>query len=323
MADLFDPPERLVAVSRIFARARKEMSLNEQKTFVYALAEMRFTEESKSEYVKLDKKRLAKILGNHSDTDHLSQNLYDEIKELPKHSYIEIAEPDLDLYSNGCIISTVAKFKNSIRLRFNADYLSLFTNLSTDYITMWSMDIFQMRSKRSVQFYEYLRQVTDTREDVNGIGLGIKALKEMFDIPKSGKGSYMREKSGFDRTNFEKRIIEPICEDLKKCKMIQLVVQSDGKYYEKVKSGNRVNGYRFYWTFSSHPAVASASEVKEIQDRVDKNPVVLKVAKDLAEGQKKSKTQKDNLQNFDGRQRSDEEWEELERMLLNERRTAE
>ncbi len=43
---------------------------------------------------------------------------------------------------------------------------------------------FWMTSKSSVQFYEYLREILDTRLDINKVGLGIKAIKEMFDIHK-------------------------------------------------------------------------------------------------------------------------------------------
>ena len=155
IADLFEPPEKLFAVSRIFARARKDMSLAEQKTFVYALSEMRFTEEAESDCIKLNKKKLARILRiTTADTDNLSTNLYAEIKDLPRHSYIEINEKDLGLCSNGFIITAVTRFKNVVRLRFNREYLGLFTGLTSDYLTMWSADIFQMKSKRSVQFYE-------------------------------------------------------------------------------------------------------------------------------------------------------------------------
>ena len=243
--DLYAPPERLFAVSRIFARARKEMSLAEQKTFVYALSEFRFTENAKSNYVRLDKRTLANILGIHSDADHLSVDLFDNIKDMTAHSHIEIRERDLDLYASGFLITSVVSFKNIVRIRFNEDYLPLFTGLSKDYITMWSSDIFRMSTRRSVQFYEYLRQETDTREQVNTIGLGIKALKELFDIPKSGPGSYMREKGGLDRTQFERRVIMPLCDDLKKTRMIRLVLQPDGMPYQKIKRGNRVLGYRF------------------------------------------------------------------------------
>lgn len=285
IADLYDPPEKLFAVARIFSRARKDMSLAEQKTFVYALSEIKFTEEAKTNYVYLDKNVLANILGVDADPDHLSENIFRMIKDLPVHTFFE----DLQSFASGTIITTVKGFKKNFRLRFNEDFLPLFTNLTTDYITMWSSDIFQMTSKRSVQFYEYLRQVTDTRETVNNIGLGVKALKEMFQIPKDGKGSYTRADGHFNRPEFEKRVIEPLCEDLKNCRMIQLVVQKDGKYYEKVKRGNRVDGYRFYWTFTSRPAIATASEVKEIQDRVDQDPVILKIMKDKVNGQEKQK----------------------------------
>lgn len=289
---IYESPARLIAVSRIFARARKQMSLNEQKAFVYALSQMDFKKAPESEYVKLDKKVLAKILDNHSDIDHLSQNLYDEIKELPAHSYLEIAEKDLGLYSNGFFVTSVTRFKNILRVRLNGEYLALFTNLEKDYITMWSSDIFQMTTKRSVQFYEYLRQITDTREEINSVLLGVRALKEMFDIPKEGQGSYMRDGNHFNRYEFERKVIDPLCDDMKKCKMINLIMQPDGKMYEKVKRGNRVYGYRFYWTFSAYPAVATASDVKQILERVDKNPQVLKVAKDIVKGETKPKPKK-------------------------------
>ncbi len=288
LLDMFEPPERLFAVSRIFARARKEMSLAEQKTFVYALSQLNFKELPNTNFVRLDKKILANILDIHSDSNHLSVDVFSNIKELPVHSRIDIAEKDLDLYASGFVITSVVSFKNMIRIRFNDDFLPLFTNLSSNYITMWSTDIFQMSSKRSVQFYEYLRQVTDTRNEVNSVGLGIKALKEMFDIPKDGKGSYMTSEGHFLRTHFEQKVIDPLCKDLAKSKMIRLVLQPDGKYYEKIKRGNRVDGYKFYWTFSAYPAVADAEEVKQIQERVDKDPEILKIAKDILKGEKKT-----------------------------------
>lgn len=306
--DIFQPTDRLFAVSRIFARARKDMTLAEQKTFVFALSHLKFTEEAKTNVVYMDKKTLAKIVGVNSDPDHLSINLYRTIGELPKHSFIKIADRDLDLYDSGNIITRLTMLKNRVRVKFEEEYLRLFTGLSSDYITMWSADIFRMSSKRSVQFYEYLRQ--NSYGD-NSVLLGIRAIKEMFEIPETGKGSYMREKGGFDRANFEKYVIDPICEDLQKCRMINLIVQPDGKLYEKVKRGNRIAGYRFYWTFTAYPAVASAKEVKQIQERVDKDPQILKVAKDILKGEKKKKNQ------FVEFEQNQYDWDSLEEDLLN------
>lgn len=314
--DLFEPPEKLLAVSRIFARARKQMSLEEQKTFVYALSQLKFREEAKGSVVYLDKRVLAKILGIKADTNHLSRVIYNSIKGLTKHSYIELADEDKggDFAAAGQLITTVLitrKLRNLVYVRLNEDYIKLFTGLEKDYITMWSLDIFKMKSKRSVQFYELLRQLTDTRFDVNQYGWGVKQLKEMFDIPKDGKGSYMRKDGHFDRPAFEKYVIQPLCNDIQQCKMINLVVQPDGKLYEKVKQGNRVIGYRFYWTFTSHPAVATATEVQQIQQRVDKNPKVLKVAKDLLDGERR-KYQQDGDQRDRGPEKATNQFNQFE-----------
>lgn len=304
--DLFQPTDRLFAVSRVFARARKGMNLAEQKTFVYALSQLRFSETPKTNVVYMDKKTLGKIVGVNSDPDHLSINLYRTIQDLPKHSFIKIADRDLDFYDSGFIITRLTMLKNRVRVKFEEEYLRLFTGLSSNYITMWSTDIFRMNSKRSVQFYEYLRQITDPKKSENSVLLGIRAIKEMFEIPETGKGSYMRGKDGFDRANFEKRVLDPICEDLQHCRMISLIVQPSGKMYEKVKRGNRIAGYRFYWTFTAYPAVASAEEVKQIQER----PEVLKVAKDILSGEKKKKNQ------FTEFEQNQYDWDQLEEELL-------
>ena len=316
--DLYAPQQKLIAVSRIFARARKEMTLAEQKCFVYALSQFRFTAQADEQpkCVYLDKKTLADVIGlKKSDPNHLRGNLRRAIGDLPRHSFIEIAQEDREVYDSGTVITRVTLLKNRVRVKFEEEYIGLFTGLSTNYITLWSSDIFGMNSKRSVQFYELLRQETDSRKETNCIGLGIKAIKEMFDIPKEGKGSYMRENGGFDRSNFEKFVIDPLCEDLLKTRMIRLIVQPDGKPYEKVKKGSRVEGYRFFWTYSSHPAVAAADEVAQLQDRVDKNPQILKVAKDLVNGSGKRSKKKSGSAvgsaGFNNFSPSGNDWDEL------------
>ncbi len=318
--DIYEPKDRLFAVHRIFARARKEMSLAEQKAFVYALSQIKFTEKSMSEYVYMDKKNLARMVGVESDPDHLSINLRRAIGDLPKHSFIEISAQDKDFYESGTIITRITLLKNRVRLKFEPDYLKLFTGLSTDYITLWSTDIFQMTSNRTVRFYEELRQLTYDKRAVNQHGWSTRKIKEMFGIPESGKGSYMREKGGFNRSEFEQKVIDPICDDLKNCKMISLILQSNGKYYEKVKRGNRVDGYRFYWTFTSRPRVASASEVAEIQERVDKDPEVLKVARDIVKGEKKKRKKSSGAGNaFNDFEQNKYDFDQLEAEILDNR----
>jgi hypothetical protein len=304
-----DIPENLFAVSKIFARARKQMSLPEFKAFTYALTKIRFTEENGNR-IMLDKKTLARIVGVNSDSDHLSQDLKRSIGNLPLHSYIEIDDKDHDFYESGVVVTSVRMYKNNVCITFNPDYMPMFSKLEREYITMWSGDIYSMSSERSIEFYEQLRLNTDTRDEINTAHVSIKWFKELFNIPKEGEGSYMTKDGHFSRTHFERKVINPLCEDLSKCKMINLVLQPNGNYYEKVKRGGRVVAYRFDWTYTSHPHVGTASEMQKVQSEIEKNPQILKVAKDIVKG----KNNKNKFNSFESKNNYD--MDELESQIL-------
>lgn len=306
--------ERLIAVHRVLARAQKNMSLAEYKTFICALSKIQFTEIMRNTTVVMDVKEVANNIGINPDPDHLSHEVNKAINQLPEHSAIKLSNEDKRKYNNFVLITDANVDNSKVIISFHEKSTKYFSGLTSEYITMWNADIYGMSSLRSVKFYEFLRQITDTRRRNNNVLLGVKALKEMFDIPKDGKGSYMRNSGGFDRVNFEKKVIEPLCEDLKNCRMIQLLVQSDGKCYEKVKSGNRVDGYRFHWVFTSRPGIATAGEVKELQERVDQDPKVLKIAKDVAKGKKKA-AEKTNFNNFEQRDYPSEHYKALEEKM--------
>lgn len=258
----------LFAVSRIFAEAHKQMNVYEYKAFTLGLSRIDWTQPC-PDTIYLDKKELASVLGINPDTDHASQEIWKLLHDMPKHSFIEFSEKGK--YSiSGNFVRTIAKFKNVVRIRVEDEFFGCFGNLDgkreiSKYITMWSADIYSMRSERSVLFYELLRDNSDTRLTINSGTVGIKKFKEMFNIPKEGKGSYMRDKGGFDRTQFEKRIIDPICEDLAKTEMIRLHLTPEGKYYEKVKQGNRVMGYKFYWSIQDPKPKLEEPEHEEVE----------------------------------------------------------
>ena len=309
-----DVRPNLFAVSRIFAEARKQMTIAEHKTLCYALSQIRWKEKC-PDTLYLDKKELARVVGINSDIDHLSENLNRSIGEMPKHSFLRFSDKDKGMYLNGNFVRTVAMFKNVVRIRLEEEFLGLFGNLETNYLTMWSEDIFSMKTERAVLFYELLRDNSDTRLVQNTGTVSIRKFKELFDIPVSGKGSYLTKDGHFARTHFEKYVIDPICEELAKTKMIQLILQPDGRYYEKVKRGGRVIAYKFFWTVSLHPAVASAEEVRELQERVDQDPQMLKIAKDILKGEKKRAGKKNQFNEF---QQNEYDWNQLESELLGE-----
>lgn len=304
-------PRGMFAVSKIFLRAKRQMTAEEYKAFVYALSHVDWTKEMPCT-VEMDKKELAKKLNIEGDPNHLARNLFRALKDISKHSFTEFKDEDQGLYVSGTVINTIIlnQRKKAI-MDFNPRYAKLFSELTNDYLTMWSEDIYRLRSDRSISFYEQLRANSDTTRECHR-GYGVAQLKEILGLPKEGPGSYMREKGGFDRSNFEKYIIEPICEDLAKCEMIQLVVQPNGKYYEKVKEGRKVKGYRFYWNVSDRPRIATAGELKEVRENIAKDPKTLKIAKDLASGKKKAKKSKNTFNDF---QQNTYDFGELEKLL--------
>lgn len=316
-------PGELFAVSRIFAEAKKQMNLAEYKTFVYALTNVRW-KDACADTIYLDKREVAHVVGIHSDSDHLSQNLFASIGEMPYHSRIKFSDRHKGMYMNGNFVRSIAMFRNVVRIRLETEYLSLFGNLDTNFITMWSSDIYRMRSERSVRFYELLRDNTDDRKKINTAQLGIRKIKELFDIPQSGPGSYMRQDGHFDRPAFERYVIQPMCEDLAHCQMIQLILQENGQYYRKLKRGNRVEGYEFNWHFTNRPRIANASEMAEIRTEIEKNPEILKVSKDIIDSKKKRKQKQKPTQgqrNFSSeRNYTDQDMIDLERQLLQKQK---
>lgn len=330
--ELFPMPEKMFAVSNVFANAKKQMNVDEYKTFVYALTKVDWTKDV-PDVVLLDKRILAQIVGVNSDSKHLSVDLHEKLQNIASHSQIHISDKDMGIYDDGQFITRITmsskdedtgKRKNNIvRIKFEKEYLSMFGNLQRDYITMWSSDIFQMKSSRSITFYEHLRAHSDTTKECHK-GFGVKALKELFDIPKEGPGSYVRSKGGFDRTQFEKRILDPLCEDLRKCKMLQLVPNEDGSLYRKVRQGKRILGYEFYWNVSDRPRIADATEIKELRENIAEDPLILKISKDIAKGKKRSKEQPKKPQNtFNNFEQSPDspktksEWEDFENKIVD------
>lgn len=312
--DLFEEQELsynpLVAVSKIFASAKKQMSLNEWKTFILALTRLSWKDKGKNRnVVVLDKMEVAEKLGIKSDKDHVSSDLKRAIGKLAKNSFIEFEAGSG--WINGMFITIVdCSQRKFLTIKFEEYYLPLFQDLGKEkkYITMWAEDLFLMESERSITFYEELRLHSDTRKTNSKI-YGIKDLKQMFNIPKDGKGSYMRANGHFDRASFEKRIIDPLCDDMAKCSMINLTTNEDGKLYKKIKSKNgKVLGYEFQWLISSHPRVATAKEVAEI----NQNPQELKVAKDIMNGKKPQ-----NKNTFNNFNQNKYDFDELEDLLLD------
>lgn len=298
-----------IAVSKVFARAIKHMSLAEWKFFTFTLQHIKW-KDLNNDVVVMDKWTAAEAIGLKTNSDHLTRDLRREIGKLHKHSDIEFDLAD-DGWIDGAFVAAVeCRGKGALKVYLTKAYMGLFQQLQNNFITIWADDLYCMNSERTIIFYEWLRLHSDTRKQ-NSKTFGTKELKKMFNIPKEGEGSYMRKDGHFDRTAFERKVIMPLCKDLEQSKMINLILNDDGKPYRKIKNNHgNVLGYEFVWTISEHPRVASAKEVQEL----NQDPKTLKIAQDVQNGKKKPK--KNRFNNFESSY-ANEDFDELEKRLLD------
>ena len=192
--NMYDPSSSLFAVARIFARARKEMTLREMQALAWALTFIKFKDAPVTDTVIVDLYFLAKKIGVNSDREHLRSDVFRVLRDMRKHSSLVFADVDRKYYDSGAFIRRVTISGDKVRFLFEPQYLGLFTGLTKNFITLWAEDISRMRTRRSVQLYEYLRQRTDGKKTEYDAVLGVRELKEIFGIPKDGPNSYMRKK---------------------------------------------------------------------------------------------------------------------------------
>lgn len=205
-----------------------------------------------------------------------------------------------------------------VAVDFNPAYAGLFCNINKDFMMYYKCDVKEMKIDRSITMYEYLRLHSDTRM-TNTRTITLDQIRDIFDIPLSGTGSYMRKDGRFDRHNFESKVLDPVCADLAKCKMVQLISQEDKngelQPYRRVKNGRKLIGYEFTWEVTDRPGVSDANEAMETQRAIEKNPQILKIAHDIHKGKKKNKSGRSNA--FNNFEQNQYNFDELEKEILD------
>lgn len=264
--------KNLIAVSKVFASAQKQMNAAEFKTFIAALTKIKFTKSNNSDIVTLDKKKLAKLCGLNSDEDHLANDIKQAIQKLPDHSGIRICARFADCWESGVVVNKIHYNRGTLDIHFNHYYMPLFQGLIDNYITLFPSDIFQMKSSRTIVFYENLRLSSDTCRSICTKTFSFDCLKQLFDIPNKGNGSYVNKNGKLDVATFEKAVIKPLISDMEHCKMIKLIMNHNGKYYEKIKEYGKVIGFSFSWKVKEYNKRRTAQPLADTLIKSLENP---------------------------------------------------
>lgn len=312
----------LVAFSKSLARAKKDMGFYGRKMFFCVLEKISWNAEN-SNIVELDKKEVIEKLGIKTDANHRSKILRDVSSEL-RHCEIKFNGEDKENWEDGWLITTVQSTRSKLAITINSEYMPLLQNLgkNRDYITLWANDVYMFQSDRSYILYEYFRLHSDTRK-TNTVTLSTKQIKELFDIPQNAYMHHDKKKNvdTFDRANFEKKVIDVVCEDLSKTQMIGLCLDKNTKkFYRKKKNGRIVAGYEFTFTINNAPALGNAKEIIDIETDHE----IIKIAKDIKKNRAKesfikSKNQEKKSKNkFNEFEQNKYDFLEIENILVEQ-----
>ena len=303
----------LIAISNTLARAKDGMTMQERKLMCIYLSKINWKNLKNDLQIWVDKREIMELLKSKIDTTDQSVYLRKLSQNMVHHSELRFDSRDKSEWEDMPLFTRRKSTKNKLMIEVYQGAVDLIMGLNCEYITLFLADILNFDSNidgnRAYKLYEYLRLHSDTRR-MNTRIISTKEFKELFDIPKDGKGSYMREKNGFNRTEFERKVIEPVLEMVGKCNHVVLHKYGTGKYYRKVKEHNVVKGYELAYTINKYPRKIKKETIIDVQER----PELLKVAQDVIDSKKKKAEPKKN--SFCDFPQEAYDYDELEEILL-------
>lgn len=286
----------MIAVGDEILRATLDMdSLPARKLLCYALSHIQWNGEKNDNIIVLNKHEALEAMGIPWESNRQKNVIKDMCDYLNDHTKIEFNGKDKDKWESGRIVAYAwsldsRKFAIEIPTKMMDHFEKLGPDYGHHFFTLYLADIIGFSNDatgaRALSLYKLARQ--QVRPDsITRIYLTTRQIKELFGIPKDGKGSYMRDeaKGGFDRSKFEARVLDPVCKELRACKHIRLELDEDArrdKVYGKVKSNGYIAGYVFSFTYDEHPArIYTDTKINEITDALKKDPRLAKIAEDV------------------------------------------
>lgn len=250
-----------IGYAKALARAKNNMNMQQNKLAAIYLSKVNWSAPTENLEIWIPKSEIMEKLGSEMDSTDQSTYLRKLAHDTVRNSELHFDGEDKDEWDDMPLFTRRKSTKNMMMMKVFDDAIELVSDLKDDYITVFLDDVLRFESNidglRGYVLYEYLRLYSDTRK-MNTRIISTKDFKELFNIPKDGKGSYMRENGGFDRTNFERRVIEPALKMVAKCEHVVLHnfgTDKNGEpiLYRKVKKNGMVQGYELIYTINKYP----------------------------------------------------------------------
>lgn len=305
--------DRLFAISKAFARSKDGMTMTEKKLCSIYLSKLEWKNLNNEREIWVDKSEIMEALGSVMDSTDQSTYLRKLAQNMVHHSEMHFSGADRNEWEDIPLFTNRKSTKNKLMIKLNEDAMPHLENLSCDYITLFLADILHfpntIEGMRAYKLYEYLRLNSDSRRRECETILTTKKIKELFDIPFEGEGSYIRKDGSLDRKNFELRVLEPVLKILAECSHVVLFdfgkdQKGERQLYNKIKKHGMVEGYELMYSINMTCKKIKPKTIIAMKE----SPQVAKVVQDIMNGEKKPR--KKNIE------KSDCDFEELEKRLL-------
>lgn len=233
---------QIIQMSNLLAKKSTRFNATQQKLFYISLASLKSGKNSNNE-VKINKQELIEYLGIGKDTKKYTNMRY-QFKKLRENSDIEFGTDEN--FDDGQLIVGARSDRHNYYVRFDSYYLPLIEELAGNYVRLLDDDVTSFDSKFSMMLYQNLLKDKWklTSADFYGIPYTTRELKAIFGLSKD---DYVRPKKGvptFNRSIFEQRTVDVAVKEInEKSKCIRQLTM------KKVKKGNRIAYYEFYYHY--------------------------------------------------------------------------
>lgn len=232
---------QIIAMSNTLAEKSTRFNAAQQRLFYISLAALKRGINANNE-VEIDKEELFEYL--HITNSHRHADLRKSVVKLMQSSFVQFGTDEE--FCDGFLIVRARTTRKKVYIGFDAYFLPLIQELADNYVRLLDDDVISFNSKFSMMLYQNLLKDKWmlTSPDFYGIPYSTKKLKAIFGMSKDDYMSTKKGKPSFNRTLFERRTIDIAVEEInEKSKCIVNL------RYEKIKKGNRIMAYDFYFDY--------------------------------------------------------------------------
>lgn len=229
---------QIIAMSNTLAEKSTRFTAAQQRLFYISLASLKRGINANNE-VEIDKEELFEYL--HITNSHRHADLRKSVVKLMQSSFVQFGTDEE--FCDGFLIVRARTTRKKVYIGFDAYFLPLIQELADNYVRLLDDDVTSFDSKFSMMLYQNLLKDKWmlTNPDFYGIPYSTKKLKMIFGLSKD---AYMRKNETFDRKNFERYTVNKAVKEInEKSKCIVKL------RYEKIKKGNRIVAYEFYFDY--------------------------------------------------------------------------